>query len=122
MGIVVDSVIRRARAELGRDYHWTDWRQCCLDLGLGFIITGGIKKPAYLFLGNVFLRADLPPYVMAYYAWEEIGHYLTGTGNREFWRNSLPGIQGELNLARFERWADGIRRGLPVWDDESSLF
>lgn len=122
MGLVVDSVIQRARADLGRTYHWTDWTTCCKDLGLGVMVTGEINRPAYLFLGHVFLRSDLPPYVMAYYAWEEIGHFLTGVGNREFWRHCLPGMQGELNVARFERWAAGVRRELPEWDDDPAIF
>lgn len=116
MGVATDAAVAAARRALGRDYHWLDWELCAADLGLTVVERLDLMAPAYLLGRLIVIRADLPPHVRAWYAWEEIAHHLTVAGNREHWRRALPGLQGELTLARFERLARDVRAVLPAWD------
>lgn len=115
MGIVVDVVVERFRETHGRRYHWFEWEACAAQLGLRATEMDGLTAPAYLYGNWIIIRAGMSQREKAWHAWEEIGHHLTVAGNRETWRTSLPGMQGELNVARFERLADGVRRELPDW-------
>lgn len=116
MGLIADSVIAQMRQKYGRDYHWTEWEQCADDLGLSVAEIVGLEAPAYLFGPWIIVRAGLTPYIRAWWGWEEIGHHLTACGSREHWRRCLPGLQGELNVARFERAAHDVRLRLPAWE------
>jgi hypothetical protein len=114
VGIVVDRVVARVRQITGRDYRWIEWDECCADLGLVWVEVPELRKPAYLVGKLIVLRAGMRPMIRAFHAWEEIGHHLTVAGNREHWRTRLPGLQGELNVARFERRARDLRASLPA--------
>ena len=117
MGVVTDSVIDRMAAFAGKRFHWTEWRECAATLELVVIEGRHLHRPAYIIERFLVFRAGLSERKTAELAWEEIGHHLTCAGNRAFWATSLPGMQGELTLARFERRAKDIAEQLPRWDD-----
>ena len=113
MSWVVDDIIARVRTEMGRDYDWFEWEQFCADSGLDIMRWPNLPKPAYLLMETIVLREGMRRVEEAYWAWEEIGHYLTSCGNREHWRHCLPGEQGRLNVAKFEHKAHMVRATLP---------
>ena len=113
MSWIVDDIVERVRAEMGRDYGWFEWEQFCANAGLDIMRWPNLPNPAYLLMHILVLRQGMRRFEEAYWAWEEIGHHLTSCGNHEHWRRCLLGEQGRLNVAKFEHKAHLIRARLP---------
>lgn len=120
IGWVVRDIARRDECETGQ-YEFFEWRRYCIDHRIGFMFYSLLPgRRAYLIADTIVLQAGMGRFETAWHAWEEIGHWATFVGNREFWR-SRP--QGEITLRKIERRARAYRAIRPVWrPDELTSF
>jgi hypothetical protein len=110
MGYLTDVIVEQAVAHLaGRQFRRSDYEGFANAFGLSIEHTPRIIAPAYLLDTIIYVRAGQPSFSASVYVREEVAHYLTVEGSREFWRGCP---QGDITFKRFERLARDVRVGL----------
>lgn len=118
MGIVIENVIRRTRAEIGV-FRRREWREFLHAIGLPYTFAYLPDAcDAVLHNGRVIFRNGLSEDEIISAAYHEGGHHLTVAGDVRFWRSRLGGMQGYVTVAKFEQRANEFAELFPVSDGD----
>lgn len=98
-------------------FSYVEWPVCAQHLGIQIYCTTRQFCGAFLLDRIMLIPSNVPPSVIALYAWHELGHAILHIGNREYIRKMLVG--GEHILRRFERQAWEFALIFPVWDSDA---